>query len=51
MVQLAPDASPLSRRLQPKEKNMHVLVPLAWPGHLCIFILRRGGTLATLAIL
>lgn len=47
MVQLAPDASPLSRRLQPK-KNMHVLVPLAWPGHLCVFILRREGTLATL---
>lgn len=45
MVQLAPDASPLSRRLQPKKKKKHVLVPLAWPGHLCVFTLRRQGSL------
>lgn len=32
MVQLAPDASPLSHRLQPKK--MHKLFPLASPGHL-----------------
>lgn len=41
MVQLAPDASPLSRRLQPKKKKMHTLVLLAWPGHLCILTLVR----------
>lgn len=36
MVQLAPDASPLSHCLQPK--NMHKLVPLAWTGHFVIEI-------------
>lgn len=45
MVQLAPDASPLSRRLQPKKKkNMNTLVLLAWPGHLCILTLVRRET-------
>lgn len=45
MVQLAPDASPLSRRLQPKKKKkMHTLVLLAWPGHLCILTLIRRET-------
>lgn len=36
MVQLAPDASPLSHCLQPK--NMHKLVSLAWTGHFGLFV-------------